>query len=166
MRSNVRIIQTALDRPPQERAAGLIDATDYDRYTLQRCRDGRWVGNIDPASANAVANCRRDLIRPRQITASDHDAAWIIGREFGRDTSPDDAVATDEDQHSLEFTQRPQFSFNMRAFTAQITVLADIRAAPTAGPRTMPHWANCRPPPEWRRRYTLWPRSIFWTILR
>src|SRR5262249_9044556 len=100
MRSDVRIIQTALDRRPQERAARLIDATDNDHRTLQRCRDGRWVGNIDPTSADTVANCRCDLIRPRWVTASDYDAAWIIGREFGCDAPPNHSVATD-DENSL-----------------------------------------------------------------
>jgi hypothetical protein len=101
MRSNVRIIQTALDRRPQERAARLIDAADNDHHTLQRCRDGSWVGNIDPASADAVANCRCDLIRPPQVTAPDYDTAWVVGREFGRDASPDDAVPTYDENFSI-----------------------------------------------------------------
>ena len=78
----------------------MIDATDNDHYTLQRCRNGRWVGNIDPTSADAVANCRRDLIRPLQITASDYDTAWIVGREFGRNAPSNHAVAT-YDKNSL-----------------------------------------------------------------
>jgi hypothetical protein len=78
----------------------LIDATDNDHHTFQRCRDGRWVGNIDPTSADAVANCRRDLIRPSQVTAPDYDAAWVVGCELGGDTPPDHAVAT-YDENSL-----------------------------------------------------------------
>jgi hypothetical protein len=41
-----------------------------------------------------------DLIRPPQVAAPDYDVAWVVGCEFGRDTPPDHAVAT-YDENSL-----------------------------------------------------------------
>jgi hypothetical protein len=60
-------------------AAGLTDATDHDRRALHR---------------------RRSLFRSRQGSASDHDTIRVVGREFGGNAPPDDAVAT-YDENSL-----------------------------------------------------------------
>ena len=80
--------------------AGLTDATDHDRRALQRCGDGGWHGNVDPPSANAMTDRRRSLFRSRQGSASDHDTVRVVGREFGGNAPPDDAVAT-YDENSL-----------------------------------------------------------------
>jgi hypothetical protein len=40
MRRDIRVSQPALDDRPQQRATGLIDATDHDRNAIQRGRDG------------------------------------------------------------------------------------------------------------------------------
>jgi hypothetical protein len=47
-----------------------------------------------------MTNRRRDLVRSRHVTAGDYDTVRVVRREFGRNTPPDDAVAT-YDEYSL-----------------------------------------------------------------
>ena len=96
VRNNVLYNATRAHRRPQERAIRLIDAADHDCHALQRCRDGRWHGNVNLASASP-----RDQspLRPHSPALGyglrlRHNTAWVVGREFGRNAPSNHAVAT------------------------------------------------------------------------
>ena len=85
-----------LDGGPQQRAAGLVDATDDGCNALQCARNGRWNGDVDMPSANAMADRGCGLVRPRLMAAGDDDTARMVRSEVGGYPPSDDAVAADD----------------------------------------------------------------------
>ena len=125
------------------RCASLIQ---INSRLFSRHRLGRW---------RALSGRPRDLSRRHEEDARRHLALRQAGHQHGR------LSAAREIGRRLYLRSR----CSSRAFTAQMTVLADISTAPTAGPSTMPQWANT--PAAAGIAITLYPvaHTRFWIIL-
>jgi hypothetical protein len=74
-----------------------------------------------------MTNRRRDLVRSRQVTAGDYDTVRVVRREFGRNTPPDDAVAT-YDEYPLSNTCRLSELMANERYSGNCEVASSARA--------------------------------------
>ena len=123
----VRVCEPALYRPQQVTPAS-------------QPRDSFWAEDQAPEGRRVDARVRR--VRVRTAERRSHAARGVRVAGAGPAARPGGRAGIGRVSCLGGRQETPQVNRNVRAFTAQITVLADISTAPSAGPSTIPQWAK------------------------
>jgi hypothetical protein len=100
VRGDVGEGEAGIDGRPQQTPSWLVDAVHHQRDPVQRSRDGRLVGHVEPPAPRPVSDRRSGGLGALLVSAGHDHLAGEVRGQVGGDPAPDYTVTTDDEKRS------------------------------------------------------------------